>query len=332
MTSHRLFFIAGAQSVSIVIAPPLEQERGASIALDLEHITHTESYAGFLKSSAKVTLHLRPLDVQSNQSAGRADPNLLLSGTHDTPSKDYDRFSSSGHTDAAAPSEALESWECEICGNHNPLGLSPVIRNTCELCGMPRPASSSATPITSSRTTLAVPLPISLARIPASVHSSHLYSRSLPSSTAQTPAPASVDSTPATPLSGGTSLGQRKRKPSSIACSACTFLNHPSLRECELCGTPLRPAETESGTNAQLPHAASKSAPTSRPVSPDGKDAVSSSKFVDERERYIKLSFRKGGDKAFYAALKTALQQKGWEVSRTRLSHSSTNISLRVNY
>ena len=150
--------------------------------------------------------------------------------------------------------------------------------------------------------------------------SSHLLSKSLPSSSANSPAP----------LSGSPSMiadepregerRRRKRKPSALACPACTFLNHPYLRECEMCGTPLSSVEdlpkpisdvsSEQGTGPY--YLASKSAPTSRPVSPSISGSAATD--VDERERFIKLSFRKGGDKAFYASLKTALQQKEWEV------------------
>ena len=48
---------------SPVLAPLPDQEGGASIALYLSHISHMESYAGFRKSSPKVTLHcLKLLD------------------------------------------------------------------------------------------------------------------------------------------------------------------------------------------------------------------------------------------------------------------------------
>jgi len=53
-----------------------------------------------------------------------------------------------------------------------------------------------------------------------------------------------------------------------------------------------------------------KSAPSSRPASPDldGGDDSSSSGM-------IKISFRKGGDKAFYAVLRRSLKSKTWEAT-----------------
>jgi len=53
-----------------------------------------------------------------------------------------------------------------------------------------------------------------------------------------------------------------------------------------------------------------KSAPSSRPASPDPSDDDDDS----APSRIIKISFRKGGDKAFYAVLRRALKSKSWAV------------------
>ena len=58
-----------------------------------------------------------------------------------------------------------------------------------------------------------------------------------------------------------------------------------------------------------------KSAPGTRPASPERESD-------DPAVRYIKLSFRKGGDKPFYAALKRCLQAKAWEGTNKKLSKS----------
>ncbi|KAH9031892.1 EAP30/Vps36 family-domain-containing protein [Lactarius pseudohatsudake] len=80
-----------------------------------------------------------------------------------------------------------------------------------------------------------------------------------------------------------------------VACPACTFLNHPALTECEICGTA-------------LPRSAPpiKSAPPSRPGSPTSEGAGG--------DAMLRLSFRKGGDKALYAVLKRSLLGKAWQL------------------
>lgn len=163
----------------------------------------------------------------------------------------------------------FDSWECEVCAYRNPPGLSPAAARICALCGVPRTAVPTSIP---------------------SVSSTHHLSSSLPTSA----------------LSSSTSLPSGSQNPSSpkgytqtsIACPACTFLNHPSLRSCEICSTEL-PKPVAKG---QL-----RSAPSSRPITPDLDDD-------DESPKMIKISFRKGGDKPFYAALKRSLKSKAWEV------------------
>ncbi|KAI0060130.1 hypothetical protein BV25DRAFT_1888832 [Artomyces pyxidatus] len=83
--------------------------------------------------------------------------------------------------------------------------------------------------------------------------------------------------------------------PSEIPCPACTFLNAASRLRCEICDTQL--------PRSQPPL---KSAPASRPTTPGPDDA--------EDSGIMKLSFRKGGDKALYALLKRSLLGKAWEV------------------
>ena len=79
---------------------------------------------------------------------------------------------------------------------------------------------------------------------------------------------------------------------SEVSCTACTFLNPASSKSCEICGTP-------------LPGMHSGTAPPSPALKP----------ISDSDPRLIRVSFRKGGDKNFYAVLKRSLQGKAWEVS-----------------
>ncbi|KAA1466902.1 hypothetical protein DENSPDRAFT_812276 [Dentipellis sp. KUC8613] len=163
---------------------------------------------------------------------------------------------------------AGDSWVCEVCNFRNPPGASPATAK-CTLCGVPRSKSSTSTP---------APAPTPASAIGPSALST--FAQHVSSSL-----PASPPPEPTT---------------DALACPACTFLNHPALTACEICGTALpRPH----------PHAllATQSAPASRPDSPspqpdDGADT-----------RIIKLSFRRGGDKAFYAVVKRSLLGKAWE-------------------
>ncbi|KAF7789123.1 hypothetical protein EIP86_000058 [Pleurotus ostreatoroseus] len=250
-TTHRLFYIDNSHS------------RSRSFWLDLSHVTRTEYYAGLLRSSSKITLHLNPLAQRSEQGpSAPTGTNVELAG--------------------------LESWECAVCSYRNPPGLSPAASRVCALCGVPRssvPASSVPTPS------------VNRTGKPFAGYqqlSAHHLSSSLPSSSANLHSLVS------------TNPALHEPEGAEIACSACTFLNHPSLRECEICGTTL-----PRGRNS------AKSAPASRPGSDDEEDD-DGSEGDDQGPRIMKLSFRKGGDKPFYAVLRRSLLSKGWEGQRSQ--------------
>ncbi|KAI5828362.1 hypothetical protein K523DRAFT_277025 [Schizophyllum commune Tattone D] len=107
--------------------------------------------------------------------------------------------------------------------------------------------------------------------------------------------PKSVDSSPrtTTPVPAAATPAPATK---SKSCPACTFINHPSMRECEICDTPL-PSASSSTPAPSLP-----SAPLPTSSAPDS--------------NIVKISFRKSGDKPFYAALKRALTEKRWDVTR----------------
>lgn len=91
---------------------------------------------------------------------------------------------------------------------------------------------------------------------------------------------------------------------STFACPRCTFLNHPSLKVCEICGAAL---PTSDGDGVGIMGLV------------DGQRADSPGPFVtkpgytpSEAPESVKLSFRAGGDKVFYERLKGAMVQRKW--------------------
>jgi ESCRT-II complex subunit VPS36 len=249
VTSHRLIYIDSLHP------------RRRSIEFDLRRITQTEFYAGFLKSSPKITIFFQPPTLPEQQQ----------------------------------PRETTFRWECGICGNINIFtGLVPP--TACQLCGVPRSTKnapqiqSSPSSEQSQSQTRSIPTSRSSLLTPGP-------SKSLPSSSLPTPY-----RVPSPAMSART--GNRIENDAQLACPACTFLNHPSLRNCEICGTALpRPTIGGPSTSSTIINHTNKSAPSSRPPSPDG-----------TREDILKVSFRRGGDKAFYAALKSSLEAKVWDI------------------
>lgn len=104
-----------------------------------------------------------------------------------------------------------------------------------------------------------------------------------------------------------------------IACPTCTFLNHPSMPRCEICDSALgsEPIATpnaggvQTGVSSLTPSPGTT--PRTRPSTPAPPPPA---------ETTVKLSFRKGGDRAFNEALGHAMRRAAWKASS---SISNTN-------
>jgi ESCRT-II complex subunit VPS36 len=147
---------------------------------------------------------------------------------------------------------------------------------------------------------MATGIKCTLCGIPRSAGASQLTSQS------GTPSASTPSSRPSSPA-----IINRSDSMALNACPACTYLNHPSMLRCELCDTALAtssPANKQASTATQLVTDLDRQPGTVSPT-------------------FAKLSFRKGGDKQFYTALKTALQAKEWDVasSAKRASHHGSN-------
>ena len=89
---------------------------------------------------------------------------------------------------------------------------------------------------------------------------------------------------------------------SKFQCPRCTFLNHPSLLTCELCGASL---VSESKAAVVLGE------DLGRPESP-GPTLDRFNSGLNGNAECVKFSFRAGGEKIFYERLKGAMVQRKW--------------------
>lgn len=170
--------------------------------------------------------------------------------------------------------------------------------------------------------------------------------------------------------------------PDGFPCPRCTFINHPSLNFCEICGARLVSAHLPPQLNRVIVQDIDTISVNSPASSIGGKkkiiediknninggysDSASSSMSVlqydedgyiasllgsqtpadsftnsnntensnnslinkNSASRVFKLSFRSGGDKQFYEALKQAINKKEWLSGKTNEFSSSTDLSL----
>ena len=80
-------------------------------------------------------------------------------------------------------------------------------------------------------------------------------------------------------------------------CPKCTFINHPSMRFCEVCGAPLKQA---SKSLLRKIKESERNVKTSNPLGL----VLEDSEIYTNNSPYVKISFRKGGDADFYRHLR----------------------------
>lgn len=179
--------------------------------------------------------------------------------------------------------------------------------------------------------------------------------------TASIPSLSNAATNPDPDASNGSSK-RKSKKDDGFACPRCTFINHPSLNFCEICGARLISAHLPPQLNrvmvqgqSTVPSAAPSSTkkPTSTsssngvvlqydddgylvsllgsdtPADSFSQQAASASASPSTAPSY-KLSFRSGGDKQFYEALKQQLNARSQtDTSKTTNNQNSINPTLK---
>ncbi|KAI1430502.1 Vps36-domain-containing protein [Xylaria sp. CBS 124048] len=270
LSSHRICYVDA------------QEPRKYSVALDLKDVERYEFYAGFLKSSAKVTLIPKPAKRASLQSRAVAAAAAAATATAATKSP-----SSSSSLSTADPS----LWSPP--SNHSQASTATWV---CTICSFPNPVPSNFDPTTASAHT---PLPPCLACGIKPALAQVL--KAAISDVASRQASAGLGSAPG--------LGYAQTPPSEnnaaigdgFQCPRCTFSNHPSLLSCEICGAPLISKDVPTMATQQPPRTESPG-----PILNLGGVAGR------ENPESVKISFRNGGEKIFYERLKGAMTQRKW--------------------
>ncbi|PLB50589.1 vacuolar protein sorting protein [Aspergillus steynii IBT 23096] len=267
LTSHRVCYVA------------VDDPRKHSVAVDLKEIDRADYQAGFLKSSAKITIYPKPLKNNLDRSRGAgASPSRSQSARSQSPLPQV-----SGPQIKPPTSQPVNAtWICPICSFANPVpsNFDPSTATTstsippCLACGIKPPFTT-----------------ILKAAIAAAA------SREGPGMNQVTPRLGHESLAP----SGSTRSTVSAQPGTPISCPRCTFVNHPSLLECEICSAPL-------ATAGAL-----------RPTGGDDNRSESPAPFFEqgtikntEITSCFKLSFRGGGEKTFHERLKGTLIQRKW--------------------
>ncbi|KAK6189338.1 hypothetical protein LQW54_013363 [Pestalotiopsis sp. IQ-011] len=285
LTSHRICYV------------DKQDPRKHSLALNLKDVEKYEYYAGFFKSSPKVTLIpkvAKRSSLASQATLGASTP----SGSGTASSAPSTGPVHRSATATPAPSTSA-TWVCTICSFPNPVpsNFDPATASEltplppCLACGI-KPALTHVLKASISNTTgrqasssvssVNSPLPFR-PQLQPSFESPQSTTTSLPAATQ--PDPVAADT--------------------GFQCPRCTFLNHPSLLSCEICGAPL--------ISHNVPRHAIQELDQLRIDSP-GPTLTPGNAAPPEGHESVKVSFRGGGggDKIFYERLKGSMTQRKW--------------------
>ncbi|KAL1884830.1 Vacuolar protein-sorting-associated protein 36 [Paecilomyces lecythidis] len=299
LTSHRVCYVSADE--------PRKYERNGII---LELSTHSTK-AGFLKSSAKITLYPKPPRRALGAGDGVLSAGKPAGFSNGQSSSPIPRMSSPLAVPVASPNPTPinATWICPICSFSNPVpsNFDPAIANPssdlppCLACGIKPPFTTV---------------------LKAAIAAAANRGSNNPS---QSEVSGSKDQSPVRGVEPPASLSSSTSS-QSVPCPRCTFVNHPSLIECEMCGASLVAASALHLRNDNL-HRAESPAPLF------GQSSIINTEITD----CVKLSFRGGGEKIFHERLKGALVQRKWllqsappvpQPSQSSASQSSSAVNM----
>ncbi|ODQ79496.1 hypothetical protein BABINDRAFT_161893 [Babjeviella inositovora NRRL Y-12698] len=105
----------------------------------------------------------------------------------------------------------------------------------------------------------------------------------------------------------GTSLSTESTA-SANTCPQCTFINHPSLVKCELCDAPMQP-KSSGGKQDGKQRAGPSINYRDVKIQTETDDGL----LAKDARMHIKISFRNGGEKAFYERFQSEVERVKWD-------------------
>ncbi|KAK0715525.1 EAP30/Vps36 family-domain-containing protein [Lasiosphaeris hirsuta] len=285
LTSHRVCYVDKAEP------------RKHSAALYLKDVERYEFYAGFMKSSPKITLIPKAAKRSSLQPRS---PGLGSGSGTSTPAQRTD--SPIRAPPVESPPASTATWVCTICSFSNPVpsNFDPSTANThtplppCLACGI-KPTLTHVLKAAISNATSRQPGPTLYTPLPTRPRPLSVFSTAQVNTSSDPPSAPPRSSDP--PRTAGPNA--------SFQCPRCTFLNHPSLLSCEICGAPLISHNLPTEFTQQVRSETDSPGPfLSTPLSavPPSLEAIES----------VKVAFRKGGGEIFYERLKGSMTQRKW--------------------
>lgn len=193
--------------------------------------------------------------------------------------KNIDRSHTSSHTRETNYGKIYTNWACYICSYNNEISLDYQISKgapICVSCGIKSPIDIIESVLKKKREQVELEGPTKSSSSGTETH---------------------------TEDESESSKGSAAEKGH---CKRCTFINHPSLRFCEMCGAELDTSDISARSGAGILNAMDDKLVKESDL--EGLEEV----YTDDKP-YIKLSFRKDGALQFYNNLIEQLDKLKWE-------------------
>ncbi|KAI9720256.1 MAG: hypothetical protein M1812_003074 [Candelaria pacifica] len=284
LTSHRACYVDN------------EQPRKFSVAIDLRTVDRYELYAGFLKSSPKVTFYIKSSNPLSRVSQSTTPTPFLSRSNTVSPAFRGESPLQLPEPSPFKPPAANATWICPICSFSNsvPANFDHLTANAhtplkaCLNCGIKPPLAHVLKAAISSA---------------SNRHASAATQTPVQSQLASQPTPDKQDFGSNPGRDPASSAPSYVAPSSPLPCPRCTFLNHPSLLTCEVCSAPLQsPSKFQTLPERLVTQRAESPGPLLSTDTLMGGDTAES----------VKFSFRAGGEKVFHDRLKGAMVQRKW--------------------
>ncbi|KAK6465346.1 EAP30/Vps36 family-domain-containing protein [Scheffersomyces coipomensis] len=266
------------------------------MAIAVSDVNSCEMIEGFLRSSPKVKVHIKSSDL-ANSSSTESNGN-----------------GSSGNNNNKSNDVRIINWACKICSYNNQIstnfdfdeneipkctscGIRPNKLYLIKLLDTSRRNSSDGRDSINESDTLAPSSALSLSTM--------------------------MTSTTDSATTDDVSITSRR----DDQCPTCTFINHPSMKYCELCGSELKsslPPSLQLKLNESLSNLSTNAKPntstdpSSNITNPLKLRLETNNEIYTNNKPYIKISFRKGGEEKFMKHLVEILDDIRWESLKNR--------------
>ncbi|KAK9478059.1 EAP30/Vps36 family-domain-containing protein [Lipomyces japonicus] len=279
LTSHRLCYVDNEL--------PLTN----SVTINLQDLKTIQYSAGFLKSSPKITFYFKPAD-SVNASAPALDASPSPPPLPSSPSLSLSLSTWNNPNDSSVSLPNIKS-PSSVHAVPSTSGMMSLITWICPICSFSNSLPGNYRP------GISPPPPCSTCGVK-------------PSQFVIDNAMAAYDT------NNSESDGSVQDQEEANVCPKCTFVNHSSMRNCEICGARLSISTFNPSDYVLDKNTVRQDSYLPFSIKNSEQSILRHGFYAQEVPTYVKISFRGGGDKTFFEKVKAVVLEKTWLKNQAR--------------